>query len=612
MGLNKTSKAGKVGKKKTKDIITKNQKKIHPSLPTENKLSKNVVKLEESLKKATAIKTTKEDNKDTATKIKKEVTEKITKPLKAKKDNKNTVTEVKNEKIIHKKKVVKTKNDDQKIVDKYDLCADGVKAQVLIIKNKNDYVPFYKLVKPELQEATQSILKDVREKVISIVQLSENEFVDPKALSEVKKRFMEKSDEILKEDLPFLSENDRKVLVGKLIHQMLGLGDIELLLTDSQIEEIVINRCNEPVWIFHKKQGWMKTSIIFDTEESIYNLTSSIGRKVGREITNLNPLMDAHLSTGDRVNATMFPISSFGNTMTIRRFSRDPWTIVKMIDPKVKTMSVEIAALLWLCMQYELNILVVGGTASGKTSTLNSIIPFVPPNQRIVSIEDTREIKLPKFMHWVPLSSRQPNPEGKGGVQMIDLLANAMRMRPDRIIVGEIRRENEAEVMFEAIRTGHSAYATFHADRAEQAYTRITNPPINLPEPQVSALHVIIVQYRHRRLGVRRTMEFAEIIPMEAIGKNKVNVIYKWNPREDTFDKVGRLVRIMRELSHYTGMSDTEIEDDLKEKEIILNWMLKHEVFDVDPVGKIFAEYYRDPKRIASFARRNKLPDELI
>ena len=96
------------------------------------------------------------------------------------------------------------------------------------------------------------------------------------------------------------------------------------------------------------------------------------------------------------------------------------------------------------------------------------------------------------------------------------------------------------------------------------------------------------------------------------IGKNKVNVIYKWNPREDTFDKVGRLVRIMRELSHYTGMSDTEIEDDLKEKEMILNWMLKHEVFDVDPVGKIFAEYYRDPKRIASFARRNKLPDELI
>ncbi|MEA3342941.1 MAG: type II/IV secretion system ATPase subunit, partial [archaeon] len=352
----------------------------------------------------------------------------------------------------------------------------------------------------------------------------------------------------------------------------------------------------------------LKTNIFLKSEDKIYNSASSIGRRVGRQITNLNPLMDAHLSTGDRVNATLFPISTGGNTITIRKFSRSPWTIIHFLE--VKTLSAEVAALLWLAIQYELNILVSGGTASGKTSMLNILMPFMPPNQRIISIEDTREINLPKFLHWVPFSSREANPEGKGQVTMLDLLANSLRMRPDRIIVGEVRRAKEAEVMFEAIRTGHSAYATFHGDKAEEVYKRLTNPPINLPESMLSALHLIVVQYRHRRKGIRRTLEIAEIVKAE--GGSALNLIYQWNPRTDVLEKVNKTFRIDKEIQLYTGMGSEDIERDLANKVKILEWMIKYQIKTINTVGKVFAEYYRDENAVVKLAKSNASPKELL
>ncbi len=524
------------------------------------------------------------------------------------------------EKTSEKKDDSKDKKESEKAIKKtkegnvlleYEISSDNVTAKVTVLEKPNEYIPIYSVEQPVLHKATHAVLDHVREQVISMVQLSTSEFIDPKAYNNVKKRFMEKAMDILNEVLPESNEKDKKILVGILIHEMIGLGDIEILLNDNYLEEIVINNCEEPVWVYHKKFGWLKTTITYKSEEAIYNNMAAIGRKVGRQITNIHPLMDAHLSTGDRVNATLFPISTKGNTITIRRFSRSPWTIINMIDPKVKTMSTEIAAILWLAIQYELNILGVGGTASGKTSLLNAIIPFMPPNQRIISIEDTREIQLPKYLHWIPFSAREPNPEGQGGVSMLDLLANSLRMRPDRIIVGEIRRAKEAEVMFEAIRTGHSAYATFHSDTAEQAYKRLTNPPISLPEPLISALHLMLVQYRHRRKGIRRSLELAELIPLENMS-NKVNVIYKWNARDDTFEKIGRYIRVLNEIHLFTGMNEIEIEENLKDKQTILQWMLDKRIKTVNAVGKVFAEYYKDEKKIIDLAKSNKGPDDLL
>ncbi|MBW6452084.1 MAG: Flp pilus assembly complex ATPase component TadA [DPANN group archaeon] len=499
---------------------------------------------------------------------------------------------------------------DRTIKMEYDLIADNVPARVTIYTTLEEYVPIYDIKRALIQPATRAIVDKIREEIISSVDITTKEFVDPQAIITIKKRFMERSYELIDKYLPGLSKLEMNLISGNLIHEMLGLGDIELLLNDDNLEEIVVNSSSEPVWVYHKRFGWVKTNILFKSEEMIYNYAGAIGRKVGRQITNLHPLMDAYLTTGDRVNATISPISSQGNTLTIRRFSRDPWTIVHLIDPKINTLSKEVAALLWLALQYELNILVVGGTASGKTSLLNALIPFIPPNQRIISIEDTREIQLPKFLHWVPLSAREANAEGQGKVSMLDLLVNSLRMRPDRIIIGEIRRRKEAEVMFEAIRTGHSAYATFHSDRAEQAYQRLINPPMNLPASLISALHLMVVQYRQRRMGVRRTLEVAEIVPVDV--SNEVNVVYKWDVHTDTFIRKGRLIRLINEINLYTGMNETEIEENLVEKQIVLQWMLDKGIKDINNVGKIIAEYYRDEGAVVKLAKSNGSPEKII
>ncbi len=498
--------------------------------------------------------------------------------------------------------------EDIRVIESYKVEADGVEAEVEIVESISEYVPMYILKSPKIDVATKAILNAIREELIKMVEISTKEFVDPGAVTNLKKRFRAKALEMIESYLPTLSEREKNILAGSLIHEMLGLEDIEFFIADPHLEEIVVNSSKEPVWVYHKKYGWLKTNLYVDSEEKIYNYASAIGRRVGRQITNLHPLMDAYLPTGDRVNATLFPISTHGNTLTIRKFSRSPWTIIHLVENN--TLSAEMAAMLWLAMQYEMNIIVAGGTASGKTSMLSTLLPFIPPNQRIISIEDTREINLPRFLHWVPFSSREANPEGKGAVTMLDLLVNALRMRPDRIVIGEIRRKEEAEVMFEAIRTGHSAYATFHGDRAEEVVKRLTNPPMELPPSILSALHMIVVQFRHRRLGVRKTLEMVEIMPGDK--ELGLNVIYRWNAGNDTFKRLNKCWRIYREINLYTGLTEREIDEDIRKKVMILEWLKKHGIKTVNTIGKITAEYYRNEEEIVRMAQKDEDPRVLL
>lgn len=497
------------------------------------------------------------------------------------------------------------------VLAKYSIVADKVPATVIITKKPEEYTPIYEITFPKISLATEAILDAIRERLIETVKIKISEILDPKLIQEIKGRFLEQAMVLISNLLPKISEEDRNALAGYLVHEMLGLGKLEILLTDDELEEIVINNSSEPVFVFHKRFGWLKTNTIVPGEEQIYNYASIIGRKVGRQITNLNPLMDAHLTTGDRVNATLFPVSTKGNTITIRKFRRQPWTMVHFIDPKEKTLSKDIAALLWLCCQYELNILFSGGTASGKTSILNATMPFIPPNHRIISIEDTRELSLPEFLHWIPLTTREANPEGRGEISMLDLLVNSLRMRPDRMIVGEIRRQKEAEVLFEAMHTGHSVYATLHADRAEQVVRRLINPPISLPESLLEALHLVIVQFRHRRLGIRRTFQVAEVVPRKE-GGVELEILYRWNPKNDTIEKVKESKRLIEEIRLHTGMSDEEMKADLKEKEKILQWMLDNNIKTVNAVGKIVADYYHDRERVLKIVRAKKGPEEIL
>ncbi|NYZ78655.1 CpaF family protein [Candidatus Micrarchaeota archaeon] len=497
-----------------------------------------------------------------------------------------------------------------KILDKYTVTSEKVPVEVTISESFDEYVNTYEIKQIQVSKATDLMLQHLKEMVIGNVNIKVSEILDLNEVDNIKKKFKEKAQELVDREITDASPKDKEVLIGKLIQDMLGLGELELLLADNELEEIVVNSSKEPVWVYHKRFGWLKTNLHMKSEEQIANYASIVGRRVGRQITNLNPLMDAHLTTGDRVNAVVFPISTKGNCLTIRKFAKNPWTIIHMLDPSIKTLNVDVASLLWMCVQYEMNMLISGGTASGKTSFLNAILVFTPPNQRVISIEDTRELYLPEFLHWTPLTTRLPNPEGKGEVTMLDLMINSLRMRPDRIVLGEMRRQNEAEVLFEAMHTGHAVYATIHADDARQTKSRLTTPPINLPESMLGALHLIVVQYRQRRTGIRRTFEVAEVVPQES--KTFINRIFAWNPRTDVMEKIGDYVRIMDELGLFAGMNNKEINADLDERKKVLTYMLKNKIYDVNDVGRVVAAFYRDKERLLDMVKKNMEPSKII
>jgi len=483
--------------------------------------------------------------------------------------------------------------------DTYTVEADNVPAEIRITDETDDYVPRYFINRPGIDKATEAFLEKVRERLLREVQLSTEEFVDTSELDGVKQKFKEQADTIIDDQLPDIEEDDKQILIGNLLHDMLGLGDIELMLNDEHLEELVVNSADEPVWAYHKTYGWLKTDLMMEDEDQIKDYASLIARRVGKQISQLHPLLDAHLPSGDRTNATISPISTQGNTITIRKFARNPWTITDFVENG--TINSEVAALLWLCIQYEMNILVSGGTGAGKTSLLGVLMPFIPPTNRIVSIEDTREIQLPEFLHWVPLTTREPNPEGKGGVSMLDLLVNSLRMRPDRIIVGEIRRERQAEVLFEAMHTGHSVYSTIHADTATQTIRRLINPPINVPKTLVEAVDLNVVMFRDRKKNIRRAMQVSEVVT-DYLGEEaevEANILYQWHSRSDEIRKKEESQKIMDKLNLHAGITEDEVHQSIQDRTAILEWMVDEQINDVDTVGKVIAEFYQDEDRIA-------------
>ena len=481
-------------------------------------------------------------------------------------------------------------------IDRYTIESEGTKAEVVIEKQKNESVKKYEISIPKISESTELYIEDIKNDLLKNITISKNEIGNLEEFELLKKKLYKEANLKIKEELPSVATGDQKFVSSMIVQEMLGLGKIEFLLNDDQIEEICVNGSKKPVWIYHKVHGWLKTNIEIENESQIRAYASSIGRRVGRQITVNHPLLDAHLLGGDRVNATLSPLSIFGNTLTIRKFSRKPWTITDHIVNK--TISYEAAAFMWLCIQYELNLVVAGGTASGKTSFLNVLSSFFPPNQRVISIEQTREITLPSNLQWVPLLVRQSTSEGKGEVSMLDLMVNSLRMRPDRLLVGEIRRAEEASVLFEAMHTGHSVYSTLHAETASETMKRLINKPIEIPPVVLESLHLIAVMYRDRRSGIRRLFELNEVLPMERKEKSTTKPLFRWRPTGDSIRKEEASIRCLDLIKTFAQMNDREIAQDLSEKETVLKWLVKNNIRDVDGVGEIISQFYNDSESL--------------
>lgn len=480
----------------------------------------------------------------------------------------------------------------------YELDAHGLKVKIRIA-DKGGFVPIYEVTVPGLGDATKVLLISLRQELLSMVPIDPTRIEDKEYIEELTQKYIDASNIVIDRYLPGATPETKKVLIAFVVNFMLGLGDLEAPLADDNLEEVAVNTSKEPIWVFHKKYGWCKTNLVISDENVIYDDAEQIGRRIGRQITNLSPLMDAELPDGSRVNATLYPISQKGNSITIRKFGKNPWTMPAMVANG--TLTPEIAALTWLAVENEVSILISGGTASGKTSFLNAMSIFIPSNHRIISVEQDRELTLPNFLHWVPMLTRQPNPEGKGEVTLYNLMINALRQRPDVMLVGEVRTEKDAETLFEAIHTGHAVYGTVHADNAQDTIVRMTNPPIQVPKMMLNAFGGVIALFRHRRLGIRRVLEWAEMLR-----SGDVNVVYRWDSRNDTFTQIAEIARLSETISLYGGYDRNELSGNLEEKQKILNWMVKNNVTDVDGAGYVVSSYYKNAEKVVKMATENQ------
>ncbi|MEM0148875.1 MAG: ATPase, T2SS/T4P/T4SS family [Candidatus Micrarchaeaceae archaeon] len=491
------------------------------------------------------------------------------------------------------------------VLASYTLDVHGLKADISI-EDTGKFALEYKVNVVGLGDASKILLNSMRPELLSLVPIDPTRIEDKEYADELTSRYVDASNVVIDKYLPGTSDEAKKVLIAYIINMMLGLGELEIPLADENLEEVAVNSSKENVWVFHKKYGWCKTTIRIQNEETIYDYSENIGRRVGRQITNISPLMDAELPDGSRVNATLYPISQFGNTITIRKFAKNPWTMPMLIANG--TITSELAALVWLSIQNEVSLLISGGTASGKTSFLNAMSIFMPANRRIISVEETRELTLPDFLHWVPMLTRQPNPEGKGEVTLYNLMINALRQRPDIMLIGEVRIKQDAETLFEAIHTGHAVYGTVHADNVQDTIVRMTNPPIDVPKILINAIGGIATLFRHRRLGIRRLLEFGEILDT-----GDANVLFRWNVRNDTFGRIAEPSRLADTIMLYGGYSREEMYANIDEKKKVLEWMVKNKVFGVNEAGYVVAKYYKNSQSVMDIVDKG-LPysDELF
>ncbi len=476
------------------------------------------------------------------------------------------------------------------IIDSYEITFENTKIPISIYKEKGEMVPIYEVGILDVSEYTGYIVEKIKEDLLreGIFEKIEDTSFD---YDKLKKVYVKKVNELLKYYLPMLSLEEKDKIVTYIVQKSLDLGFVDILISDSGIEELTINGSQFEVMIYHRKHGWLKTNLKFLNDDEIKNIATRIALENKKFFSNLNPLLDAHLRGGHRVNATMDPISTRGSTMTIRRFSDKPWTITDLMMSG--TANAATLALIWIAIENELSIIVAGGTGSGKTSYLNSISTFMPANQRIISVEDTREIRLPGYAHWVPMEARQPNPEGKGGISMLDLIVNSLRMRPDRIIIGEIRKKEEAEVLFEAMRTGHSVYGSFHATNAEETVIRLSSPPIEIPKMTLSSLGLIVIQHRDRRNGKRMTLQVAE---MDKQGNESIVIQYSPTLQKQIFKK--KPTRMIKMLEEFQGMSEKEFFKSLKERMMVLEYLKAFKINQIDQVGIIINQFSQNKEEL--------------
>ncbi|MBI4304212.1 MAG: type II/IV secretion system ATPase subunit [Chloroflexi bacterium] len=319
-----------------------------------------------------------------------------------------------------------------------------------------------------------------------------------------------------------------------------GLGILEPLIHDSNIEDISCSGIGH-IFLEHKIFKSLKCAININTFEELDEFILRLSERIGKPVTLRNPIVDAVLPDGSRINIIYGrEVAKRGSNFTIRKFAETPLSVLELVE--FKSLDYKMAAYLSMVMGEGMNVFVAGETASGKTTLLNAITTFIPPTAKIVSIEDTPELQVP-HKNWIREVSRTAKTgDNMAGVSMFDLLKAALRQRPNMIIIGEIRGE-EGNVAFQAMQTGHSVMATFHAASVERLIQRLTGNPINVPKTYIDNLNVVVIQSAVKlpngKMG-RRALSISEIVGYDPLSNSFSYVeVFRWNPEKDNFEFVG-------------------------------------------------------------------------
>ena len=466
--------------------------------------------------------------------------------------------------------------------------------------SNNEIIPQYDIVRQDYSPEEKIILGEIRENLVDLAISSGENFQpnEDKLLNDIRNfLFLRLSGE--NQDIP-VSREYLDNLSQRILRDIIGYGKIDSLIQDDNLEEIMINGIDKPIFVYHRQHGMMKTNVEFSDERELMDLIDSIARQINRRIDQESPILDGRLTDGSRINATIPPVSADGPSLTIRKFKKDPFTIIDLINSK--TISVELAAFLWLCFDglgvKSANAIISGGTSSGKTTTLNALCSFINPKERIITIEDTLELQIP-HEHVIRMETRPANVENKGELTMNDLVKNSLRQRPDRIIVGEVRAD-EAITLFTALNTGHSGFGTLHSNDARETITRLTNDPMSVPEIMIQAIDFIIMQnriYTPSGVSYRRISEVAEVVGIEE-GVVQLNKIFQWNPETDRIDNVSITSKTLSQIASLSGKSLSEIHGEIENRELVLKHMVDYDIRSVGDVKSVLDLYHADSEKV--------------
>ncbi len=391
-------------------------------------------------------------------------------------------------------------------------------------------------------------------------------------------------------------ESYRKIFYY-LCRDFIGFNETEPLLRDYYVEDIECNGVQTPVYLVHRVFRNLKTNLRFRDLDNLGSFVEKLAQRCGQYVSYAKPILDGSLPDGSRVNATYTKdITSKGPTFTIRKFTKTPWTPTQLAS--FNTLSPEMLAYLWLLVEHKMNILIAGGTSSGKTTLLNAIAFFIPPEARVVSIEDTRELNLPRD-NWLPSVVRNSTGVGEvGGIDLFTLLRSSFRQNPDYVIVGEVRGK-EAYVLFQGMASGHSSISTIHADSVDTVIKRLETPPIELSPTLLNVLDCVCIMTHAivNKQETRKLREIVEIINITPNGIALTNTPFVWNPTDDQF-YFKKNSKILGKIAQRYGIKREELDGEFRKRVALIFNMFQKKVFGYREVQEIITRYYKKPEEV--------------